>query len=104
MVVEAIVATKIDAIFPENQRRPALRIPEACQGRAGTRLQPATLKNSGGDHGNVADQVHLAEVDYREVLALAEYPRQLRTPAGTVTEEMQKADRADYESWLQGDQ
>lgn len=104
MVVEAIVATKIDAIFPEDQRQPALRILETYPGRAGTRLQLAMLKNSGGDLGKLADQVHLAEVDFRDVLALAEYPRQLRTAAGTVTEEMQNADRADYESWLRGDQ
>lgn len=104
MVVDATVALKINAIFPEEQREPALRILEAYPGRAGTRLQLAMLKNSAGDLDKLADQVRLAEVDYRDVLALAEYPRQLRTAAGEVTDEMQKADRQDYESWLQGDQ
>jgi hypothetical protein len=104
MVVDATVALKINAIFPEEHHEPALRILEAYPGRAGTRLQLAMLKNSDGDLDKLADQVRLAEVDYRDVLALAEYPRQLRTAAGEVTDEMQKADRQDYESWLQGDQ
>lgn len=104
MVVDATVATKINAIFPEEQLEPALRILEAYPGRAGTRLQLAMLKNSSGDLDKLADQVRLAEIDYRDVLALAEYPRQLQTAAGDVTDEMQKADRQDYESWLQGDQ
>jgi hypothetical protein len=104
MVVDASVATKINAIFPEGQREPALRILEAYPGRAGTRLQLAMLKNSNGDLDKLTAQVELAEIDYRDVLALAEYPRQLRTAAGQVTEEMQRADREDYESWLRGDQ
>ncbi len=104
MVVDASVATKINALFPEAEREAALRIVETYPGRDRTRLQLAMLKNSGGNMLCLTQQIELAEIDFRDVLAQAEYPRQLRTPAGEVTEQMRREDRHDYEMWLRGDQ
>ena len=104
MVVDAAVATKINDMFPEEGRQAALRIVETCPGRERTRLQLAMLKNSEGDLLRLTDQVHLAEIDYRDVLAPAEFPRQLRTSPAEITEEMRLQDRRDYEMWLRGEE
>lgn len=103
MVVDATVAAKINAVFSEGEREPALRIIESYPGRPGTRLQLAMLRNARGHLDKLAEQVRLAEIDYRDVLALAEYPRQLQTATGDVTEEMRREDRKDYEAWLRGE-
>jgi len=102
MVVDAVVATKINDMFPEEERPAALRIVETCPGHERTRVQLAMLKNSEGDLARLADQVRLAEIDYRDVLAPAEFPRQLRTSPAETTEEMRFQDRRDYETWLGG--
>ena len=103
MVVDASVATKINVLFSGAERKAALRIVETSPATERTRLQMAMLKNSDGDILRLAQQAQLAEIDFRDVLAQAEYPRQLRTPPGEITDEMRLDDRRDYETWLRGD-
>ena len=103
MVVDAAVATKIHALFSGAEQEAALRIVETSPATERTRLQLAMLKNADGDILRLAQQVQLAEIDFRDVLAQAEYPRQSQTPPGEITEDMQLEDRRDYEAWLRGD-
>jgi hypothetical protein len=75
-------------------------------GRA--RVQLAILKLSEGDRERLPELVSMAKRDYRDVLAYAEYPEQMRTSAADMrklTREEAKAlrqrDRAQYLEWLE---
>jgi hypothetical protein len=104
MVVDAAVATRIRALFSGAEQAAALRIVETSPATERTRLQMAMLKNSDGDILRLTQQAQLAEIDFRDVPAQAEYPRRLRTPPGEITEQMQMEDRRDYEAWLRGEE
>ena len=64
------------------------------------RIRLAILKLVDGDESKLLEMIELAEIDPRDVVGEAEYPRQMRHPPGMATEEMILADRADYEAWL----
>ena len=72
-----------------------------------TRVQLAILKLSGGDRERLPDLVKMAKVDFRDVLAYAEYPEEMRT-APTEMRDMpeeevrsiRQSDREQYEAWL----
>lgn len=72
-----------------------------------TRVQLAVLKLSEGDAEKLKRFIDAARIDFRDVLAWAEYPQQLRTGAtrfNTPQEEYEAilaADRQQYESWLE---
>ena len=70
------------------------------------RVHLAILKLSEGDTDKLMSFIEAAKVDYRDVLAWAEYPEQLRsgkTRYNTPLEEYEailRADRTQYEAWL----
>lgn len=64
------------------------------------RAQLAAVKLSEGSIQALRGYLASARVDWRDVIAWAEYPREIAAPAGDATDEMRAADRADYEAWL----
>ena len=81
---------------------------EAYQ-REPERVQLAILKLSDGDIEQLRRYVEIAQQDYRDVLAWAEYPEQMRTSASqynspaTVIRAIEDRDRQQYLQWLQAD-
>lgn len=72
-----------------------------------TRVQLAILKLSGGDRERLPDLVKMAKVDFRDVLAYAEYPEEMRTAPTEMRDMPEKEvrsirqnDREQYEAWL----
>lgn len=72
-----------------------------------SRVQLAVLKLSDGDPDKLQHYIEAAQIDYRDVLAWAEYPQQMRsgaTRSNTPRDEYETilaADRRQYESWLE---
>jgi hypothetical protein len=64
------------------------------------------LMVSDGRLDRLRQLTELAENDFRDVLAIAEYPEQFRAPFNTPAEEkaaLCERDRERYESWLASD-
>jgi hypothetical protein len=70
------------------------------------RLQAAVLKLGGGDQAELARYASWADDDYRDVLAMAEYPEYLaRVTPDTAPFERQEVierDWAQYQEWFEG--
>lgn len=97
--------TKLPALFAsEPDRRaarevlsPVLECPEP------ERVAVACLKLSEGDLALLKKYVDAAKADYRDVLAWAEYPRQMRLGPGAPPADQARArreDMDDYARWL----
>jgi len=72
-----------------------------------TRVQLGILKLSGGDLKRLPDLVKMAKVDWRDILAYAEYPEEMRTPPAKMrdmpkeeSQSIRERDRRQYEKWL----
>jgi len=72
--------------------------------REAPRVRLAVLKLSGPNLEKVEEFVGTAKVDYRDVLALAEFPGQLRAQTWKMNpeekKELEAIDREQYEAWL----
>ncbi|TFH35211.1 MAG: hypothetical protein E4G99_07810 [Anaerolineales bacterium] len=72
------------------------------------RVHLAILKLSEGDPLKLLQYIEAARIDYRDVLAWAEYPAQMSSGATyyntavEVYEAILEADRQQYQSWLEG--
>jgi hypothetical protein len=70
------------------------------------RVQFAILKLSGGDKDELLRWVKTAKMDYRDALALAEYPKQMQTGAAffntdpDILRRIERDDREQYLAWL----
>ncbi len=104
----SLVATKIRRIYPDRDVDDVLatldRYGAEEPGRENHRVHLAILKLC--DEGDVADPaayVDVAKIDYRDALAWAEYPNEIRSTGNAGPEEkekLRKLDRAQYEEWL----
>ena len=72
-----------------------------------TRVQLAILKLSGGDRERLPDLVKMAKADWRDVLAYAEYPEEMKTAPSKMrdmpeneAQAIRQRDREQYEKWL----
>jgi hypothetical protein len=71
------------------------------------RVQLAILKLSEGDPEKLLNYIEAAKIDYRDVLAWAEYPEQIRTGATRFNTALDQyevildADHRQYEAWLE---
>ena len=72
-----------------------------------TRVQLGILKLSGGDRERLPDLVKMAKADWRDILAYAEYPEEMRTnptKMRDMSEEearsIRERDRRQYKQWL----
>lgn len=102
-----MVANALGRLFPPPLQTMA-RAELDRYGTSGTeaeieRVRLAILKVSDGDLGRLAEGVALAKRDYRDVLAVAEYPAEFSRPGATSEADLmaaRAADRAQYSNWL----
>ena len=107
MTTSQLVVDIFNQLFGAHPDTQSLR--QALQGYAGKetpRVQLAILKLSQDDPAKLLEYIEAAKVDYRDVLAWAEYPEQFRTGATRFNtapneyEAMLERDRMQYEAWL----
>jgi len=74
----------------------------------GDRVQMAVIKLSEGDFDRLPELIKTAKIDYRDVLAWAEYPREFGISASDMkllskgeAEEIRRRDRKQYLDWLE---
>ena len=99
---------KLEALFPSaSEREAATALLEAIRSdREGDRVALAVLKLAGSDPAKVAEYVEAAKGDYRDVLAWAEYPRQMKlgpSASSPAIAQARQADAAEYRRWLADD-
>lgn len=106
---------KIRQTFPGENPADVLKILELYGADGGERETPrvrlAVLKLCGGDLGELLEMINAAKGDYRDVLAWAESPNQLRiSPAELVvmppeaSNEVREKDCRQYLAWLRGEE
>jgi hypothetical protein len=105
----ALVLEKLRQAFPDEQvaaeaviRLDSYQSESSEQGAH--RVQLAILKLSGGDLDQLRQYVEAAKQDFRDVLAGAEYPEEMRVGFDISPEErraIQERDRKQYLDWLQ---
>jgi hypothetical protein len=103
-LVEALVAR----LFGPEGRAAAINVlaqyGTQAHEREEVRVRVAALKLSDGSLERLRESIASAKRDYRDVLAWAEYPEELRSPTWRLPEAEQArirtADRAQYLAWL----
>jgi hypothetical protein len=106
-----LVLKKLHDCFPEAQKAAiALTILDSYGVQSWhverDRVQLAMLMQSKGNLDRLRELAVLADKDYRDVLAGAEYPEEFLAPFNTPTAEMsaiRRRDRHRYETWLESD-
>ena len=108
----AILERKLSVLFPDAAEREAV---QAELDRYGTesyeqgvdRVRLAVIRLAGGSLEEVRRQVDIAKRDFRDTLAMAEYPAQLVAPTWRMPpEEVQRLVQQDFEQyrrWLEED-
>ena len=104
----ALVWRKVRSVLPAVPSEDAIRALDQYCGPERERVQLATLKLSEGRLDRLRHFVEAAIQDYRDVLAWAEYPREISIAASELlrmgTEEiatLRDQDRREYLRWLQ---
>ena len=71
------------------------------------RVQLAILKLSGGDRERLPELIKMAKMDWRDVLAYAEYPEEMKTGpikmrdmSKREAQSVRQRDKRQYEKWL----
>ena len=108
MDYQAILKRKLISLFPEADiRQSVLSMLESYgadeNDREPDRVRVAILKLSAGDAKKLQAYLDTAKIDYRDVLAMAEFPRQLNSTSFIYDDKKQiliDKDLADYKSWL----
>jgi len=102
-----ILERKLRSLFPEQAEdvvRLLLQYGREENDREPARVRLAIVKLSGGNYDKVQEYIHAAKVDYRDVLAWAEYPEELGSRSWELsTEETGKIrgrDLDQYKQWL----
>ena len=100
-----ILERKLQGLFPfdEDRQRARAVLAELISGVEGERVALAVLKLAGSDLGELRRCVDAARTDYRDILAWAEYPRQMRLGASAPAADLAAArweDAAEYRRWL----
>ena len=110
MDLNEILNRKLETLFQNEADRESvkqiLEIPGiGLGGREHARVKLAVLKLAGDEptHDDIEGYAKAAQQDYRDVLAWAEYPRQIE--AGPIMDkeknrELSTADKNEYETWL----
>ena len=107
----ALVWRKVRTVLPGVTSEDAIRALDEYCGPERERVRLATLKLSEGHLDRLQHFVEAAVQDHRDVLAWAEYPREISKAASELlrmgTEEIavqRDHDRREYLAWLQDDQ
>ena len=100
-----ILERKLQGLFPSDEDRERARaiLAELVAGVEGERVAFAALKLAGSDLGELRRCADAARTDYRDILAWAEYPRQMRLGASAPAADLSTArreDAAEYQRWL----
>jgi hypothetical protein len=101
----AVLQKKLMLIYPSEGERGVAdtALAPVVAGVEGERVAVACLKLAGGDLVKLEEFVSAALTDYRDILAWAESPRQMRLGPRATPEDQQVARRADaeeYARWL----
>ena len=107
------ILKKITQYWPEVDPQLILNILEEygveSYEREQSRVQLAIIKLSEGDRGRLEENVILAKTDYRDVLAYAEYPEEMKTSykdmrkmSAGKTKALRQRDRELYLKWIDG--
>jgi len=95
----AILRRKLDRLFRKEAKRREAQATLATYDEPGAvRIHLAVLRLAGSDLAEIRRLLDDARKDFRDVLAWAEYPRQMRQTWSTPDAEA--ADRRAYEAWL----
>ena len=103
-LLEAVVA----GLFPPEARSEVAAVLSSYgvqpHEREPVRVRVAALKLSGGNLERLREVIGLAQRDYRDVIAWAEYPAEIRSPVGGLSTGDQRriraGDRDQYLAWL----
>ena len=105
--LDEILARKIPSLFPgceDSVKELLSRYGVETYEREPQRVRLAILKLSRGKIARAEYYLEEAKKDYRDVLAWAEYPEQVRAPTWKLAPEensaMQERDLEQYEKWL----
>ena len=99
----SLVTAKAKQCFPDEDQEQVLAILDLYDDREGERMKIAILKLSKGQLEGLHHYVQAAKDDYRDVLAWAEYPEEMRTWNVKDQEEVNRIrerDRKQYLDWL----
>jgi hypothetical protein len=105
----AVLQRKLHSMFPDALARREISKILGSYGSLAHEKEPlrvrlAILKLSEADVQSIKQTTRMAKQDYRDVLAWAEYPRQVKTrlkPGDANRQKLTKADREEYERWLE---
>ncbi len=82
---------------------------DVLQESGGERVQLGVIKLSGGQRERLPDLVRMAQADWRDVLAYAEYPEAIKTGplemkkmSPQEAKELRQRDKRQYRKWLKG--
>lgn len=105
MTPAQLLDKKIRQVFPDTEPAEVKRVLDEYTGPEAPRVRLAIVKLCDEDgHDKLRHHVDTARQDYRDVLAWAEYPQQLRPDwfSLSVTERAKvvKADRQQFARWL----
>lgn len=95
--------TKLSALFGSDEERSAARalLSPVLEGAEPERVAVACLKLSNGDLARLERLVSSAITDYRDILASAEYPRQMRLGPSAPPADQARARREDFDEYAQ---
>jgi hypothetical protein len=96
---------KLAQLFVASTERDAANalLAPVIAGSEGHRVAVACLKLAGGSLNKMKECAQAALIDYRDILAWAEYPRHMQLDPGATPEQRAAARRADaqeYSHWL----
>jgi hypothetical protein len=103
----ALIARKVARLFPDPLQR--AEVEGLLDGVGEDRVKLAILKLSGGDIEALGEAAAAAALDWRDVIAWAEYPEQMRAGHGGVAPEcaegraMRRRDERQLRRWLEED-
>jgi ribosomal protein L12E/L44/L45/RPP1/RPP2 len=108
MNYEMLLRNKLVSMFPDDNHRESAALILDGYGVEKHEPEPervrlAILKLSGNDMNEIIKTTKSAKVDFRDVLAWAEYPRQSKKrpmPEGPNKQKLIEADREEYEQWV----
>lgn len=104
-----LVAGKVKRCFPNDDHEKIMAVLDLygteLYEQERERVQIAILKLSGGDVEELRENVRMAKSDFRDVLAYAEYPEEMRKDTWQMTDNVEvgrirERDRGQYLAWL----
>ena len=100
-----LVIAKVKKIFPNENKKQVAAILDSYGGKEDIRVQIAILKLSNGDLEELRELVDTANKDYRDVLAWAEYPEEMKNDTWKMNveeaSEIRRKDRQQFTDWLE---